>query len=64
MDIRELQKKLGITMIFVTHDQEEAMILSDKVFVMSEGEIVRKSTTRRTIFPTEKQICGKFYWKL
>ena len=43
MDIRELQRKLGITMIFVTHDQEEAMILSDKVFVMSEGEIVQKA---------------------
>jgi putative spermidine/putrescine transport system ATP-binding protein len=43
MDIRELQRKLGITMIFVTHDQEEAMILSDKIFVMSEGEIVQKA---------------------
>lgn len=43
MDIRELQKKLGITMIFVTHDQEEAMILSDKIFVMSEGTIVQKA---------------------
>lgn len=41
MDIRALQKKLGITMIFVTHDQEEAMILSDRIFVMSEGRIVQ-----------------------
>lgn len=41
MDIRALQKKLGITMIFVTHDQEEAMILSDRIFVMNEGEIVQ-----------------------
>lgn len=41
MDIRALQKKLGITMIFVTHDQEEAMILSDRVLVMSEGRIVQ-----------------------
>jgi putative spermidine/putrescine transport system ATP-binding protein len=44
MDIRSLQKKLGITMIFVTHDQEEAMILSDRVFVMSGGEIVQQAT--------------------
>jgi putative spermidine/putrescine transport system ATP-binding protein len=44
MDIRMLQKKLGITMIFVTHDQEEAMILSDRIFVMSEGEIVQQAT--------------------
>lgn len=41
VDIRALQKKLGITMIFVTHDQEEAMILSDRIFVMSEGRIVQ-----------------------
>ncbi len=41
MDIRALQKKLGITMIFVTHDQEEAMILSDRIFVMNEGKIVQ-----------------------
>jgi putative spermidine/putrescine transport system ATP-binding protein len=44
MDIRMLQKKLGITMIFVTHDQEESMILSDKIFVMSEGEIVQQAS--------------------
>lgn len=44
MDIRALQKKLGITMIFVTHDQEEAMILSDRIFVMSEGEIVQQAS--------------------
>ena len=44
MDIRALQKKLGITMIFVTHDQEEAMILSDRIFVMSEGKIVQQAT--------------------
>lgn len=44
MDIRALQRKLGITMIFVTHDQEEAMILSDRVFVMSEGKIMQQAT--------------------
>lgn len=44
MDIRALQKKLGITMIFVTHDQEEAMLLSDRIFVMSEGQIVQQAT--------------------
>lgn len=44
MDIRMLQKKLGITMIFVTHDQEEAMILSDRIFIMSEGNIVQQAT--------------------
>jgi putative spermidine/putrescine transport system ATP-binding protein len=38
-DIRALQRKLGITSIFVTHDQEEALSISDRVVVMNEGAI-------------------------
>ncbi len=38
-EIRTVQKKLGITTIFVTHDQEEALSISDRVVVMSEGKI-------------------------
>lgn len=38
-EIKAVQQKLGITMIFVTHDQEEAMSMSDKVVVMNEGRI-------------------------
>ena len=37
--IREIQQELGITTIFVTHDQEEAMSISDTIICMSEGEI-------------------------
>ncbi len=36
-EIRRLQKELGITVIFVTHDQEEAMVLSDRIAVMKDG---------------------------
>lgn len=43
-EIKEVQKKLGITMIFVTHDQEEAMSISDKVVVMNEGRIEQIGT--------------------
>ena len=39
LELRELQRKLGITFIFVTHDQEEAMVMSDTVVVMNEGKI-------------------------
>jgi putative spermidine/putrescine transport system ATP-binding protein len=38
-EIRTIQQKLGITTIYVTHDQEEAMSLSDRVVVMSKGHI-------------------------
>src|SRR5215207_4582644 len=38
-EIRTIQRQLGITTVYVTHDQEEAMSLSDRVVVMSEGRI-------------------------
>ncbi len=43
-ELSELQKRLGITFLFVTHDQEEALAMSDEIFVMQEGEIVQKGT--------------------
>ncbi len=38
-DIRDLQRSLGITTIYVTHDQEEALVLSDRICVMQGGHI-------------------------
>ncbi|MHC5279441.1 ABC transporter ATP-binding protein [Listeria kieliensis] len=38
-ELRDLQKRLGITFIFVTHDQEEALAMSDEIFVLNKGEI-------------------------
>lgn len=43
-ELRELQQRLGITFIFVTHDQEEALAMSDEIFVMKEGKIVQSGT--------------------
>ncbi len=43
-ELRELQQRLGITFIFVTHDQEEALAMSDWIFVMNNGEIVQSGT--------------------
>jgi iron(III) transport system ATP-binding protein len=40
-EIRTLQKQLGITTVYVTHDQEEAMAISDRIAVMNKGEIVQ-----------------------
>ena len=39
VELRQLQKRVGITTLFVTHDQEEALALADKVVVMKEGRI-------------------------
>ena len=43
-ELRELQQRLGITFIFVTHDQEEALAMSDEIFVMSKGEVIQSGT--------------------
>jgi iron(III) transport system ATP-binding protein len=45
-EIRKLQKKVGITSIYVTHDQTEAMGLSDKVVVMKDGVIQQEGSPR------------------
>ncbi|HNA99532.1 MAG TPA: ABC transporter ATP-binding protein [Marmoricola sp.] len=44
VELKQLQRDLGITFIFVTHDQEEALTLSDRIAVFSEGRIVQLGT--------------------
>ena len=44
MELKEMHKKLGITFIYVTHDQEEALTLSDTIVVMNEGVIQQIGT--------------------
>lgn len=43
-ELRELQERLGITFLFVTHDQEEALALSDEIFVMNDGQVQQSGT--------------------
>ena len=43
-ELKRIQQSLGITIVFVTHDQEEAMALSDRIAVMRQGDIVQVGT--------------------
>jgi len=55
LEIRNILKTLNITAIFVTHDQEEALVLSDKVVVMNNGKIEQMGTPKETYeFPQTK----------
>ena len=45
-ELKALQRKLGITFVFVTHDQEEALTMSDRIVVMREGRIEQDGTPR------------------
>ncbi len=46
-ELKEIQRKFKSTMIFITHDQEEAFYLSDRIMVMSEGNIEQLDTPKR-----------------
>jgi len=59
VEIRELQRRLGITTVMVTHDQEEALIMADRLVVMSEGS-VRQVGTQRDLYerPADRFVAG------
>ena len=44
VEIKEIQSRLGITTVFVTHDQEEALTISDRIAVMHAGRVIQEGT--------------------
>ena len=46
LELRALQRKLGATFVYVTHDQTEALVMSDRIAIMNEGRIVQQGTPR------------------
>jgi iron(III) transport system ATP-binding protein len=58
-DIREIQQKLGVTTIYVTHDQEEALAISDKVIVMNNAIIAQQGSPKELYnFPKTKFVAN------
>ena len=58
-DIREIQQKLGVTTIYVTHDQEEALAISDKVIVMNNAVIAQQGSPKELYnFPKTKFVAN------
>jgi spermidine/putrescine transport system ATP-binding protein len=55
IELKQLQRRLGITFIFVTHDQEEALSMSDRVVVMNTGTIEQTGTPQE-IYETPKNL--------
>lgn len=60
IELKQLQKKLGITFIFVTHDQEEALSMSDRVVVMHDGVIEQIGTPREVYEEPDNIRVAKF----
>ncbi|HHR6162527.1 TPA: ABC transporter ATP-binding protein [Providencia alcalifaciens] len=58
--IREIQRELGLTTIFVTHDQDEAMIMSDRIFLMNKGAIIQSDTAENIYTQPATEFVARF----
>ena len=59
LELKHLQKKLGITFVYVTHDQEEALTMSDRIAVMKNGYLKQVGTPEEIYnHPTSKFVAG------
>ena len=59
-EIRRVQKQLGIATIFVTHDQEEALSISDKILLMEKGKISQYSSPKEMYMEPQNVFAAKF----
>jgi multiple sugar transport system ATP-binding protein len=59
IELKKLQRALGVTAVYVTHDQEEAMTLADRIAVFMDGRIVQVGTPRQVFGqPTQAAVAG------
>lgn len=63
-EIKEIQKKMGITVVFVTHDQVEAMTMSDRVFVINRGVVQQVGTPYEIYSNPANQFVADFVGKV
>jgi len=60
LEIKKIQTELGITMLYVTHDQEEALSMSDRIALMEQGRIVQIGTPRDLYFKPDSVFAATF----
>lgn len=59
-EIRRIQQKVGITAIYVTHDQAEAMSISDKIIIMNGGNVEQMGTPQETYYYPKSEFVADF----
>ena len=59
-EIRKIQQKVGITAIYVTHDQSEAMSISDKIIIMSNGRVEQIGTPQEVYYQPNSRFVADF----
>lgn len=60
VELKQIQEQVGITFIFVTHDQEEALMLSDRIAVMEEGRIIQVGFPREVYEKPRSRFVAEF----
>ena len=63
-EIRDLQRRLAITTVYVTHDQEEAMAVSDRIAVMHHGSVVQEGTAEDLYHRPASQFVAQFVGRM
>ncbi len=63
-EIKEIQKQLGITVVYVTHDQTEAMAMSDRIFVINRGKVQQCGTPEEIYNHPANQFVADFLGKV
>lgn len=58
--IRHIQRELNLSTLFVTHDQDEAMILSDRIFLMNKGTIIQSDTAENIYTQPANEFVARF----
>ena len=60
MEIKTRQKQLGITTVYVTHDQEEAMALADRMMILNEGKLIQIGSPQQLYERPQSKFVGSF----
>ena len=61
--LQDLQRTLGVTMIYVTHDQKEALAMGARIAVMQMGKVAQVGTPREVYMQPLTALCRGFYWR-
>ena len=59
IELKEIQREVGITFVFVTHDQEEALTMSDRIAVFNEGRIEQLATPVELYEEPDERVRGR-----
>jgi putative spermidine/putrescine transport system ATP-binding protein len=62
IELKGLQRRLGITFVYVTHDQGEALSMADRVAVFNKGRIEQLAAAARTLYPPHDRVRPRNSW--